>query len=94
MSEQVTYAPFGLTTEQYAEAQQAFTDYARSRIYLGKLEYDLATHQKVEVQSLDELVTQLREELADAVNYLTAIDIKLERILNTQIAQALRQTND
>lgn len=73
------YPPFGMTSEQFAECQKTFTDYARGRILLGE-KYDKLTHQRIETLNGETIIVELREEIADAVNYLTALDIYLERI--------------
>ncbi len=73
------YPQFGMTSEQFAECQKSFTNYARKRILLGA-QYDKATHQRMEELSAEEIVVELREEIADAVNYLTGLDIYLQRI--------------
>ncbi len=73
------YPLFGMTSEEFAQCQEAFTTYARKRILLGS-HYDKATHQRMEELSAEEIVIELREEIADAVNYLTGLDIYLQRI--------------
>ena len=74
------YPPFGMTSMQFAEAQEQFTSWARGRIALGE-QYDRGTHQAIEVKTPIVLMREFREELADAVNYLTALDIWAERRL-------------
>jgi hypothetical protein len=73
------YPPFGMTTIEFAECQKQFTNFARTRIYAGA-HYDKLTHQRMEELSAEEIVSELREEIADAVNYLTGLDIYLQRI--------------
>ena len=73
------YPPYGMTTQQFAECQADFTSFARTRIYRGE-EYDKLTHQRMEELSGAEIIQELREEIADAVNYLTGLDIYLARI--------------
>jgi len=72
------YPPFGLSTNEFAHAQEVFTHWARERIMLG-IHYDKGTHQEIETKSPIQLLTEFREELADAVNYLTALDIWVQR---------------
>lgn len=74
-----TYPPFGITTTQFAEAQERFTNFARGRILLGE-KYDKLTHQRIETLTAEQIVAELREEIADAVNYLAGLDIYLSRI--------------
>ena len=73
------YPPFGMTTMEFAECQVRFTDFARNRIFKGN-QYDKRTHQRMEELNAVEIVQELREEIADAVNYLTGLDIYLSRI--------------
>lgn len=75
------YPPYGMTSEQFAEAQKLFTDFARERILAGgSAEYDQGDHQRMESLTAVEIVKELREELADAVNYLTGLDLYMSRI--------------
>lgn len=75
------YPPYGMTPEQFAECQERFTDFARERILSGgAAEYDKSGHQRMEEMNAQEIVKELREELADAVNYLTGLDLYLSRI--------------
>ena len=71
---------YGITTEQLAEAQRRFTNYARLRIMgTGHRDYSNGSKQGFEDMSLHRLVDELRDELADAVNYLAFLDIQLAR---------------
>ena len=71
---------YGITTAQLAEAQRRFTNYARLRITgTGNREYSRGGTQAFEDMSLHRLVDELRDELADAVNYLAFLDIQLAR---------------
>jgi hypothetical protein len=75
------YLPFGMTVKQFANAQQSFTEFARDRIVKGgAAAYDLGTHQKMEALPPAQLITELREELADAINYIAGLDIQLQRL--------------
>jgi len=80
VGEQPTHAPYGMTTEQLAEAQRQFTSYARSRITgVGNRDYSRGSIQAFENMPVGKLISELRDEIADAVNYLTFIDIQLSR---------------
>ena len=75
---------YGVTTDQLAEAQRRFTNYARLRIMgTGYREYDRGSKQTFEDMSHHRLIDELRDELADAVNYLTFLDIQLSRWKST-----------
>jgi hypothetical protein len=73
------YPPYGMTTDEFADCQATFTEFARQRIYSGE-EYDKLTHQRMEELTGEQIVKELREEIADAVNYLAGLDIYLARI--------------
>jgi len=78
----VEHLPYGMTTQDLADAQQKFTDYARLRIAgIGHLDYSREHSQAFEDMPMREIALELRDELADAVNYLTFLDIKLSRWL-------------
>jgi hypothetical protein len=49
-------------------------------IIAGGSQYDRADHQRIEELSPQQIVRELREEIADAVNYLTGLDVYLARI--------------
>lgn len=71
---------YGVTTDQLAEAQRRFTNYARLRILgTGNREYGRGSKQAFEDMGLHRLIDELRDEIADAVNYLTFLDIQLSR---------------
>ena len=71
---------YGITTEQLAEAQRRFTNYARLRIMgTGNREYSRGSKQAFEDMSIHRLIEELRDEIADSVNYLTFLDIQLSR---------------
>ena len=75
---------YGITTEQLAEAQRRFTNYARLRIVgAGNREYSRGSKQAFEDMGLHRLIDELRDEIADAVNYLTFLDIQLSRWKST-----------
>ena len=79
-SEKVTHAPYGLTTVELVEAQQRFTEYARQRIAgAGEREYSRGSKQAFEDMSVDRLIDELRDEIADSLNYLAFMDVQLSR---------------
>ncbi len=71
---------YGITTNELAEAQRRFTNYARLRILgTGNREYSRGSKQAFEDMHLHRLIDEMRDEIADAVNYLTFLDIHLSR---------------
>jgi hypothetical protein len=73
---------FGMSVTDLADYQNQLCRYARRRIYGdGADQYDLGNQQKFESMSMDELWTGAREEIADLINYLTMLDIKLGRLI-------------
>ena len=71
---------YGITTDELAEAQRRFTNYARLRILgTGNREYSRGSKQAFEDMHLHRLIDEMRDEIADAVNYLTFLDIHLSR---------------
>jgi NTP pyrophosphatase (non-canonical NTP hydrolase) len=75
---------YGITTDELAEAQRRFTNYARLRILgTGNREYSRGSKQAFEDMHLHRLIDELRDEIADAVNYLTFLDIQLSRWKST-----------
>jgi hypothetical protein len=71
---------YGITSGELAEAQRRFTNYARMRLLsVGSRQYDLADRQGFEDMEPARILLELRQELADAVNYLTFIDVQLDR---------------
>lgn len=78
----VEHEAYGMTTAQLAEAQRKFTDYARLRISgIGHLDYSREESQAFEDMTAVHIAKELRDEIADAVNYLTFLDIKISRWL-------------
>lgn len=78
----IEHEPYGMTTEQLAEAQHKFTGYARLRISgIGHLDYSKEHSQAFEDMTAVQIAKELRDEIADAVNYLTFLDIKINRWL-------------
>lgn len=75
-----THPEYGITVEQLANAQRRFTNYARLRLQgTGSREYSYGNKQAFEDMDPHRLINEMRDELADAVNYLTFLDIKLAR---------------
>jgi hypothetical protein len=71
---------YGITTDELSEAQRRFTNYARLRIMgTGNREYSRGSKQAFEDMGLHRLIDELRDEIADSVNYLTFLDIQLSR---------------
>ena len=78
----VEHEPYGMTTEQLAHAQHKFTGYARLRISgIGHLDYSKEHSQAFEDMTAVQIAKELRDEIADSVNYLTFLDIKINRWL-------------
>lgn len=74
------HKPYGISSEELAEAQRRFCNYARFRISdTGARQYDEQDHQAFEDMTPQRVLLELRDELADAVNYLTFLDIQLSR---------------
>ena len=74
------HAGYGITVDELAQAQRRFTNYARLRLTgVGKRDYDQGGKQAFEDMGLHRLINELRDEVADAVNYLTFLDIQLSR---------------
>lgn len=67
-----------MTLQELSEAQRRFTNYARIRLNSAS-EYDGGTEQSFEGMEPHRLLLELRQEIADAVNYLTFLDIQIER---------------
>lgn len=71
---------YGITTDEFAAAQRRFSTYARLRLQgVGHTQYDQGGKQSFEDMTVHRLVDELRDEIADAVNYLAMIDIQLSR---------------
>lgn len=77
----VAWPPYGLTVRQLADGQKALAAYARWRLYgVGRDQYDQGDHQKCEDMDIARLILEARDEIADLVNYLTFIDLRLDRM--------------
>jgi len=74
------YPSWGISTEELAESQRRFCNYARFRITdTGSRQYSELDHQAFETMSPQRILLELRDEIADAVNYLAFLDIQLQR---------------
>jgi hypothetical protein len=71
----------GLTSQQYADAQEDICNYARQRILtVGAEQYDRGSVQRFESCSVDEVINEAMDELADLINYAAQAAILLNRI--------------
>ena len=78
-----THPPYGISTDELAEAQRKFTTYARLRLQgVGHVQYDREGKQAFEDMDLHRLINEMRDEIADSVNYLAFMDIQLSRWKN------------
>lgn len=72
--------PFGLSTDQLIDHHRRATNYARFRIAdAGAREYDRSDHQKIEEYEPARMLLEVRQEIADAINYLVGLDLQLGR---------------
>lgn len=72
--------PFGLTTDELVDHHRRATNYARFRIIdTGSRQYDEHDHQKIEEYDPPRMLLELRQEIADAINYLVGLDLQLGR---------------
>jgi len=77
---QAQHPSYGITTDELAEAQRRFSTYARLRLTgVGHTQYDRGDKQAFEDMDLHRLINEMRDELADAVNYLAFMDVQLSR---------------
>lgn len=77
---QPIHPAYGISTDEFATAQRRFSTYARLRLQgVGHTQYDQGGKQSFEDMSVHRLIDELRDEIADAVNYLAMIDIQLSR---------------
>lgn len=77
------HPPYGISSDELAEAQRRFTTYARLRLQgVGHVNYDRGGKQAFEDMDLHRLINEMRDEIADSVNYLTFMDIQLSRWKN------------
>ena len=78
-----THPSYGISTDELAEAQRKFTTYARLRLQgVGHVQYDREGKQAFEDMDLHRLINEMRDEIADSVNYLAFMDIQLSRWKN------------
>lgn len=78
-----TYFPEtkGLTSIEYANAQEDLCAYARQRILtVGAEQYDRGSMQRFENFSVDEVINEAIDELADLINYAAQAAILLDRV--------------
>lgn len=76
---QVKHSKAPITVHELGNAQRRFANYARYRLLMHGKEYDEGTEQAFERMTPQRLIMELRDELADAVNYLTFLDVQLSR---------------
>ena len=76
---QVKHSKAPITVQELSNAQRRFANYARYRLLMHGKEYDEGTEQAFERMTPQRLIMELRDELADAVNYLTFLDVQLSR---------------
>jgi hypothetical protein len=78
-----THPSYGISSDELAEAQRKFTTYARLRLQgVGHVQYDRGDKQAFEDMDLHRLINEMRDEIADSVNYLAFMDIQLSRWKN------------
>ena len=78
-----TYFPevTGLTSIEYANAQEDLCAYARQRILtVGAEQYDRGSMQRFETLTVDEVINEAIDELADLINYAAQAAILLDRV--------------
>lgn len=78
----------GMTAKQLADFQRDFTQYARGRILgVGAEQYSDGVGQKFEGYSVNRLISEMQDEMADVVNYAAMISIQLERLKEKYVQQ-------
>lgn len=77
----------GVSAAQLAEYQRDLTDYARWRIIVkGADSYTDATGgQRFEEMDITQLGKEYQDEIADAINYLTMLNINVQRMIKAVI---------
>lgn len=77
----------GVSVPQLAEYQRDLTDYARWRIIIkGADSYTDATGgQRFEDMDISQLGKEYQDEIADAINYLTMLNINVQRMIRAVI---------
>jgi len=76
---QVKHQKSSMTVGELAEAQRRFSNYSRFRLRMQGKEYDEGSEQAFERMTPQRIIMELRDELADAVNYLSFLDVQLSR---------------
>lgn len=76
---QVKHQKTSMTVHELANAQRQFSNYSRFRLQMQGGEYDHGDKQGFESMTPHRLIIELRDELADAVNYLAFLDVQLSR---------------
>jgi hypothetical protein len=76
---QVKHQRSSMTVQELAKAQRMFSNYSRFRLQMQGKEYDEGSEQAFERMTPQRLIMELRDELADAVNYLAFLDVQLSR---------------
>lgn len=72
--------PFGLTVDELVSHHRRACNYARFRIQdAGAREYDKEDHQIIEDYDPSRMILEIRQEVADAINYLVGLDLQLGR---------------
>ena len=72
--------PFGLSVDELVRYHRRATNYARFRIQdSGAREYGEDDHQLIENYDPARLLLEIRQEIADAINYLVGLDLQLGR---------------
>jgi len=76
---QMKHQKTSMTVAELGNAQRCFSNYARYRLQMQGKEYDGGTEQAFERMTPQRIIMELRDELADAVNYLAFLDVQLSR---------------
>lgn len=72
--------PFGLTVDELVSYHRRACNYARFRISdAGARQYDETDHQLIEDFDPSRMILEIRQEIADAINYLVGLDLQLGR---------------
>lgn len=72
--------PFGLSVDELLTHHRRATNYARFRIAdAGAREYSQGDHQRIEEYDPARMLLEIRQEIADAINYLVGLDLQLGR---------------
>jgi len=70
-----------MTAKELAQYQKAFTRHARSRLLgIGAEQYSEVKGQRFETYSINRLISEAQDELADVVNYAAMLAIALQRV--------------